>query len=66
MEQYVLHVNDFFSLYDNNYLQLCALDLRYPTAREPIMEFRGHVNKLSRTLVSTLRADMADDRLMVV
>ncbi|KAK0188122.1 WD40-repeat-containing domain protein [Armillaria mellea] len=29
---------------------LCALDLRYPTAREPIMEFRGHVNKLSRTL----------------
>ncbi|KAK0504160.1 quinon protein alcohol dehydrogenase-like superfamily [Armillaria luteobubalina] len=29
---------------------LCALDLRYPTAREPIMEFRGHVNRLSRTL----------------
>ncbi|PBK75019.1 hypothetical protein ARMSODRAFT_971000 [Armillaria solidipes] len=29
---------------------LCALDLRYPTARESIMEFRGHVNRLSRTL----------------
>ncbi|KAK0464340.1 uncharacterized protein EV420DRAFT_1760387 [Desarmillaria tabescens] len=41
-----------FSLfYDNNYLQLCALDLRYSTAaREPIVEFRGHVNRLSRTL----------------
>ncbi len=54
MERYVLHVSEFF-FYDNNYLQLCALDLRYPTAREPIMEFRGLVNRLSRTLVSTLR-----------
>ncbi|KAK0201956.1 hypothetical protein DFS33DRAFT_1386246 [Desarmillaria ectypa] len=40
---------------------LCALDLRYPTAREPIMEFRGHVNTLSRTLGTAI--DLCEDFL---
>ncbi|KAK0244057.1 WD40-repeat-containing domain protein [Armillaria nabsnona] len=40
---------------------LCALDLRYPIAREPIMEFRGHVNRLSRTLGTAI--DLGEDFL---